>query len=121
MRLRLIFRVISINKIAIIFKQVLFFIITVGITASSFAQPFNNSWINYSQQYYKFKVAETGIYRIDFTVLSNAGIPLATINPQNFQLFARGVELPLHIEGEGDGVFDITDFIEFYGQKMMAG
>lgn len=108
---------ININKITIVFKQVLFFIISVGITASSFAQPFNNSWINYSQQYYKFKVAKTGVYRIDSTVLADAGIPLTTINPQNFQLFARGIELPLHIEGEGDGTFNSADFIEFYGKK----
>ncbi|MBL4594353.1 MAG: hypothetical protein JKX68_11145 [Flavobacteriales bacterium] len=95
----------------------MFLTVFVGITSLAFAQPYNNSWINYSQQYYKFKVAETGIYRIDSTVLVNAGIPLSTINPQNFQLFVRGVEIPIHIEGEGDGVFDGSDFIEFYGQK----
>tara|TARA_B100000809_G_C15140222_1_gene532860 strand:+ start:4883 stop:9964 length:5082 start_codon:yes stop_codon:yes gene_type:complete len=109
--------VIIFNKIRIHFRQILFFIITVVISTSSFAQPYNNSWINYSQQHYKFKVAETGIYRIDLTALTNAGIPIATINPQNFQLFARGVELPIYIEGEGDGVFNSNDFIEFYGQK----
>ncbi|PCI94307.1 MAG: hypothetical protein COB15_14505 [Flavobacteriales bacterium] len=88
----------------------------VGLTSLVFSQPYNNSWINYSQQYYKFKVAETGIYRIDSTVLANSGIPLSSINPANFQLFARGVEVPLYIQGEGDGTFDGTDFIEFYGQ-----
>jgi len=81
------------------------------------AQPYNNAWINYSQQYYKFPVAETGIYRIDSATLSNAGIPISTIDPQNIQLFVRGVEIPIHIEGEGDGVFDGGDFIEFYGEK----
>ena len=83
----------------------------------SFSQPYNNSWINYSQEYYKFKVADKGIYRIDSTVLANAGIPLSSIDPRNFQLFARGVELPIYIEGEGDGVFDGADFIEFFGEK----
>ena len=104
------------NNIFTSIKQPLFLIIFIGVTAFAFSQPYNNSWINYSQQYYKFKVAETGIYRIDSTVLANAGIPIATINPQNIQLFARGVEIPLYIEGEGDGVFDGADFIEFYGQ-----
>lgn len=92
-----------------------------GITSFAFAQTYNNSWINYSQQYYKFKVAETGIYRIDSTVLADAlaiaGTSLSSVNPQNFQLFARGVEVPIYIEGEGDGSFDGNDFIEFYGQK----
>ena len=104
------------NKIKSHFRQLLFFIVTVGITTSSLAQPFNNSWINYSQQYYKFKVAETGIYRIDLAALTGSGIPISTINPQNIQLFARGVEVPIYIEGEGDGVFNSADFIEFYGE-----
>ena len=86
------------------------------MTVSSFAQPFNNSWINYSQQYYKFKIAKTGIYRIDSATLASSGVPISTINPQNIQLFARGVEVPIHIEGEGDGAFNNTDFIEFYGE-----
>lgn len=104
------------NKIIIELKQLLFLTIFVGITSFAYAQPYNNSWIDYSQQYYKFKVAETGIYRIDSTVLSNSGIPLSSIDPQNFQLFARGVEIPIYIQGEGDGTFDGTDFIEFYGR-----
>lgn len=81
------------------------------------AQPYANSWINYSQQYFKFKISETGIYRIDSTTLANSGIPISTINPQNIQLFAKGQELPIHIEGEGDGVFNGTDYIEFYAEK----
>jgi len=97
-------------------KQLLFLLLFVGITSLSFSQPYNNSWINYSQQYYKFKIAETGIYRIDSTTLVNSGIPLSSINPQNFQLFVRGVEIPIYINGEGDGVFDGTDFIEFHGK-----
>jgi hypothetical protein len=105
-----------ISKIINNFKQLVFLIILVGLTSFAFSQPYNNSWINYSQQYYKFKIAETGIYRIDSAVLANAGIPIASINPQNIQLYVRGAEIPLYIEGEGDGVFNGTDFIEFYGQ-----
>jgi hypothetical protein len=86
------------------------------LTTFCISQPYNNSWINYSQQYYKFKIAETGIYRIDSTTLVNAGIPLTSINPQNIQIFAKGVEIPIHIEGEIDGIFNTTDFIEFYGE-----
>ena len=81
------------------------------------SQPYTNSWINYSQQYYKFKISETGIYRIDSTTLANSGIPLSTINPQNIQIFAKGQELPILIEGESDGVFNGSDYIEFYAEK----
>jgi hypothetical protein len=97
-------------------KRILVSIIFVCLTSILLAQPYNNSWINFSQQYYKFKVAETGIYRINLTTLTNAGIPISSINPQNIQLFARGVEIPIYIEGEGDGVFDGADFIEFFGK-----
>jgi hypothetical protein len=93
-----------------------FLSIFTALISLTFAQPYNNSWINYSQKYYKFKVAETGVYRIDSDALLNAGIPLATINPANFQLFARGVEIPVFIAGSADGTFDATDFIEFYGE-----
>jgi len=89
----------------------------IGFASFSVAQPYHNSWINYSQQYYKFKVAETRIFRIDSITLANAGIPISTFNPQNFQLFARGQEIPIYIAGEGDGIFNGADFIEFYGQK----
>jgi hypothetical protein len=89
----------------------------VGLGSFLYSQPYSNSWINYSQQYFKFQISETGIYRIDSTTLSNAGISLSTINPKNIQIFAKGVEIPIHIEGEGDGVFNGADFIEFYGEK----
>jgi hypothetical protein len=83
----------------------------------SFSQPYNNSWINYSQQYFKFKIAENGLYRIDSLTLFNAGIPLNTIDPRNIQLFARGQEIPLYINGENDGVLNTNDYVEFYAQK----
>ena len=81
------------------------------------AQPYNNSWINYSQQYYKFKIAENGLYRIDSLTLVNAGVPMSSIDPRNIQLFARGQEIPLYINGENDGVLNTTDYVEFYAQK----
>ena len=101
-------------------KKIVFHFVCITIFLASFftlkAQPFNNSWINYNQQYFQFKIAETGIFRIDSTTLFNAGIPLSSINPQNFQLFARGQEIPIYIEGENDGIFNQNDFIEFYAQ-----
>lgn len=81
------------------------------------AQPYGNEWINYSQKYYKIKIAQNGIYRIDSTTLANAGIPLSTINPKNFQLFNNGAEQYIFVSGESDNVFNGNDFIEFYGKK----
>ncbi|MBI2280736.1 MAG: hypothetical protein HYU68_08625, partial [Bacteroidetes bacterium] len=87
------------------------------VSSISFTQPYNNSWINYNQQYFKFKVAENGLYRIDSLALVNAGFPLNSIDPRNIQLFARGQEVPIYINGENDGVLNTSDYIEFYAQK----
>ncbi|HRN41238.1 MAG TPA: hypothetical protein PK649_04085, partial [Vicingus sp.] len=81
------------------------------------SQPYNNSWINYNQQYYKFKIAENSLYRIDSLTLYNAGIPVNSIDPRNIQIFAKGQEIPLYIEGENDGVLNTSDYIEFYAEK----
>lgn len=101
----------------ILFQPLIWLLFLVVFSFPTLAQPYGNGWINYSQQYYKFKVAETGIYRIDSTALANAGIPIGTINPNNLQIFARGIEIPIYIEGEGDNVFNGSDFIEFYAEK----
>ncbi|MBC3542097.1 C25 family cysteine peptidase [Rufibacter sediminis] len=76
---------------------------------------YGNEWINYSQTYYKIKVPTTGIYRLDKAYLQAAGIN--GVDPRNFQLYRRGQEVSIHVEGEADGSFDANDFIEFYGQK----
>jgi hypothetical protein len=82
-----------------------------------FAQYTANQWIDYSQSYYKFKVYEDGLYRIDYQSLIDSDIPINTFNPQNLQLFARGEEIPIYVKGEQDGVFNSTDYIEFYARR----
>lgn len=81
------------------------------------AQLYRNEWINYSQQYYKIKIAQNGVYRLNAATITAAGIPLSSIDPRNFQIFNKGQEQFIYVEGESDGVFNTTDFIEFYGQK----
>jgi hypothetical protein len=39
----------------------------------SAAQPFQNEWINYSLTYQKFKIAQTGLYRISQSALASMG------------------------------------------------
>ena len=87
------------------------------ITTNLAAQKYGNEWINYSQKYYRIKNPTTGLYRVDYTALINAGIPLASINPKNFQLFIKGEEQYININGESDDVFNPTDYIEFYAKK----
>lgn len=92
-------------------------IIILGIAISSHAQTFGNEWINFQQDYYKIQVAADGIYRLGYTDLQNAGFPVDNINPKHIQLWFRGEERAILVEGEDDGSFDNGDFIEFYGQQ----
>lgn len=97
-------------------KKLLFWI-GILINTALVAQTFGNEWINYSQRYYEIKVIENGVYRISFANLISAGIPVNTINPKNIQVYGRGAQIPIYIEGEGDDIFNTADFIEFYAQK----
>ena len=90
------------------------------ISLSGFGQ-LTNSWIDYNKQYFKVKVAEDGVYRIDFTTfakaLDNAGVDTTNVvRRQDLQIFGRGVELYIHVEGSGPNIFK-WDYIEFYGEK----
>lgn len=85
------------------------------------AQVFGNEWIVFPQRYLKVKVVQDGIYRVDSTTLSNAmmaaGASLGSIDPRNLQVFHNGQEEYIWVEGETDGAFDGTDYLEFYGQR----
>ncbi|MEZ0540101.1 C25 family cysteine peptidase [Fibrella arboris] len=84
---------------------------------SAYAQKpvFGNEWLNYQQTYYKIPVAQKGLYRITFSDLQKAGWPLTSLDPKTLQLFHRGIEQSILVEGEADGKFDATDYIEFIG------
>ena len=98
-------------------KTILFFIAMLFIVNIGHSQQYGNEWINYDQNYYKIKTGSNGIHRLTYENLLAAGLPLTAIDPRNLQLFHRGEEVAIHVEGESDGVFNETDFIDFYGQK----
>ena len=58
-----------------------------------------------------------GIYRISKECLTVSGASIKGIDPRTFQLFQGGVEVPIYISGESDGVFNATDYIEFFGKR----
>jgi hypothetical protein len=84
---------------------------------SSPEDPDPTRWINYAQPYYKIPIAENGIYRLTTAELQRAGVPVQQITPSSMQVFHRGVEQAVYVDGEADGHFDIGDFLEFYGQR----
>lgn len=84
--------------------------------ANVFAQV-GNEWINYGQPYFKIPVARDGIYRLTYADLQAAGFPVSGVDPSRIQIFHRGQEQALLITGDGDGQFDASDYLEFFGRK----
>lgn len=93
-------------------KKIIFFIFLFTAYCAS-AQPFRNSWINYNQAYYKFRVINDGVYRIPFQTLQNAG--LGAVPAEQFQLWRNGEEQIIYTS-KASGVMGSSDFIEFYGK-----
>ncbi|MFH0894066.1 MAG: hypothetical protein V2A54_06490, partial [Bacteroidota bacterium] len=83
--------------------------------------------------WYKIYTNKDGVYKISFQELQDAGIPVSSINPQNFRIYGNGgailpennsgffyddlQENSIYVAGESDGVFDQSDYILFYGQS----
>lgn len=90
------------------------------LAPAALAQGYGNEWIHYDRQYWSFKIWQDGVRRIDSTALANAGFPLGSVDPRGLQLYARGRQVPIWVQGEQDGVFNAGDFIEFYAAKNDA-
>ena len=94
------------NKLAITF-----FLCFVGMAVTA---QFANDWIDYNQRYFKIAIANDGLYEINASQLTAAGIPIASIPPERFQLFRRGQELAIKVDKSGSNV---VTAISFYGKK----
>lgn len=81
------------------------------------AQTYGNEWIDYSQQYFAFKVWQDGVYRIYQEDLVNAGVPVATVPTNRLQVFGKQTELPIYVFDNGNGVFEPGEYIEFYAER----
>lgn len=90
------------------------YFLSIGVVFSQ--GTYANDWINYDQQYFKISTAANGIYKITQAELIAAGVPSST-DPRNIQLFHRGIQQSIVVDGETNGTFDPTDYILFYGKK----
>ncbi|MFN8243930.1 MAG: C25 family cysteine peptidase [Ferruginibacter sp.] len=73
----------------------------------------NNSWIDYSKTYYKFKLNKDTLCRITQPQLAALG--LGSVPAQNFQLWRNGKEVRL-FTSVASGVMGAGDYIEFWGE-----
>ncbi|RMG80298.1 MAG: oxidoreductase [Bacteroidetes bacterium] len=82
--------------------------------------------------FYKIAVTQDGVYKISYQWLKDRGIDPRYINPKNIKIYGNGgamlpfdnnspriddlAENAIYVEGEADGVFNVSDYILFYGQ-----
>jgi len=84
-----------------------------GAFMQSAKAQYSNSWINFSNSYYKFKITKEGIYRITQAQLAANG--MSTVAGSQFALYRDGQQLPIYVST--NGTFGAGDYIEFYGTK----
>lgn len=106
------YNIFSMKRFFIVALSILSFCTIFSVQAQ---QVYGNEWIDYAKTYHKLKVVETGLYKLNYTYLKNLG--LENVNPQHLQLFRRGKEVAIYVEGEADGRLDASDFLEFYGER----
>ncbi len=93
-------------------KKIILTSIIVLLVFTGFSQ-LNNSWIDYSKTYYKFKIAKDSLCRIYQPVLAAAG--LGSVPAQNFQLWRNGKEVRLYTSVPS-GTLSSGDYLEFWGE-----
>jgi hypothetical protein len=83
--------------------------------------------------WYRIGVKETGIYKLTYQDLEGMGINPDQVDPRNIRIYGNGsgmleesnslprtddlMENSIFISGEGDGHFDPSDYILFYGES----
>jgi hypothetical protein len=66
----------------------------------------------------KIAVEEDGLYRLTHAQLQDAGLNPTEVDPRMIKIAHRDREVPIYVHGEEDGVFDVEDYVEFYGVAM---
>lgn len=100
--------------------------------ATTTANYVSNSVLS-SGKWYKIRVSESGIYKLDKSFLNGMGLNTKSIDPRNIQVFGNaGGMLPqansasrlddlkenaIQVVGESDGSFDNGDYVLFYGES----
>lgn len=70
------------------------------------------------QPAFKILLNQDGLYQLTYADLAAAGVPLASWDPRRIQVAIQDQPIAIQVIGEQDGVFDPSDAILFYGQKI---
>ncbi|MEL6986216.1 MAG: C25 family cysteine peptidase [Bacteroidota bacterium] len=80
---------------------------------------YGNEWLaGLDNSIYKFKLDESGVYRINKETLRNAGFPVDAINGNQFRLFRKGEEVAIYTST--NSILGDNDFIEFVGEEELT-
>ncbi|MBR9921811.1 MAG: hypothetical protein GYB31_13305 [Bacteroidetes bacterium] len=74
---------------------------------------YGNEWIDFDQSYFKFGLADDGIYRLTYDQLDDV-IP-AGVQADQIRLYRLGEEIPIYTTTEG--TLQAGDYIEFAGRR----
>ena len=82
--------------------------------------------------WYKIGLTQDGVYKLSYSFFQNLGIDISTLDPQNIRIYGNGggmlpelnsvarkddlVENAISVVDGGDGIFDATDYVLFYGK-----
>lgn len=92
------------------------FIITINAQMNINGQTFyGNEWIDYNKTYYKIKVAEDGLYKLDYKTLADIGFFSQGKNAQGIAIINYGKQISLFVSTQGD--MGENDYVLFYGRK----
>ena len=69
---------------------------------------------------WRINVSEAGLYQLTYTELLAAGVLDGSPDPRNFQMYQNGEPIAIKVAGEGDGTFNTSDVIIFYGQAISS-
>ena len=109
---------------------------TITLAYSDYNLPLKNTVIQNSVlnsgDWYRFKVSDDGLYKIDKSLFEEMDISINSIDPRKIQVYGNGgamlpefnaefrhndlVENAIYVSGESDGIFNSNDFVVFYAQ-----
>lgn len=67
---------------------------------------------------FRIPVEKEGLYRLTYSLLEQAGLPVDDLDPRTFRLLRYGQEVAIRVLGEEDGHFDPQDIVLFYGRPL---
>ena len=76
---------------------------------------YGHEWINYDLTYYKLKVSQDHVQKLQFQVLADAGLDITSVNPENIQLWHMGREVPIYLSNEN--TLSTDDYLLFWGKQ----